>query len=90
MYKQHDSSVLCASSGAPPQQDAHLKTFDYSTIEQVGGVQNMMFSGGAGCYQGLSETTIAQMPLEDLYRRIDRNMNKTNSFFDLRLSHAIK
>ena len=41
-------------------------------------------------YQGLTETTIASMPLEDLYKRIDRHMNKTNSFFDLRLSQAIK
>ena len=50
----------------------------------------MKITAGGGCYQGLSETTIALLPLEDLYRRIDRNMNKTNSFFDLRLSHAIK
>ena len=59
-------------------------------MEQVGGPGGIKFSAGDGCYQGLSETTIALLPLEDLYRRIDRNMNKTNSFFDLKLSHAIK
>ena len=67
-----------------------MMTFDYS----VGGdgdaaTRNNYITDYMG-YQGLSEETIAQMPLEDLYRRIDRNMSKTNSFFDLRLSHAIK
>ena len=76
------NSVILASSnsviGNGDQQQLLNSTFDFTP-------------GGTGVnYPGLNDSTIASMPIEDLYKRIDKQMNKTNSFFDLRLSQAIK
>ena len=83
-----DSLILASSSrvsgGGFGDHQILNSTFDFTS----GGAGNQ--AAGLVGYQGLSDTTIASMPLEDLYKRIDKNMNKTNSFFDLRLTQAIK
>lgn len=86
-YKMADetgqtNSIVLAQNSSVIGSDHPLlnSTFEYSRSNK-GFITN---------YQGLSESTIASMPLEALYKRIDRQMNKTKSNFDLRLSQAIK
>ena len=54
------------------------------------GTMNTTSEEANGTYTGLDTNTIASMPLESLYRRIEQNLNKTKSFFDIRLTQALK
>lgn len=47
-------------------------------------------NSAVGMYPGLDRNTLAQIPIESLYKRIELNMQKTKSFFDIRLSQALK